>query len=385
MKPEYIDEIKKEAIERIIEMYYGNLNPQEKAEKFSLLWQVFSIIIDNKEIFFGNRTSDNFSFNGSRKISFEDYMRINSIFEKLQYTNIIEGLIERGYSDEEIENYIVNVNLPGDKDALKEIIAERVNDGRDYFKNRTIPENAFVLFIDSFRPEILKNGLSREVIVYLVMGIDLLCKKDIYGYYICQEVGKQDDFRNIFKDLVERGLKNVVLIVSDDIPYIKEEMRNFFSKAEHQLCFSHLQIKIKNIMKNEDQKVFISELNKIIKSASFENGIVAFSNLLERYRDKYPSFIDDIKPKIENYLCFLKYSEKLRRHIFTTKPVEDVIGLISNKISCFGKNLDLNSLDINIFVQIEGLRLKKWRRPDRAFLLNRDEILHIFNVFLMNG
>jgi hypothetical protein len=83
MKPEYIDEIKKEAIDRIIEMYYGNLNPQEKAEKFSLLWQVFSIIIDNKEIFFGNRTSDNFSFNGSRKISFEDYTRINSIFEKI--------------------------------------------------------------------------------------------------------------------------------------------------------------------------------------------------------------------------------------------------------------------------------------------------------------
>ena len=385
MKPEDIDEIKKEAIDRIIEMYYGNLNPQEKAEKFSLLWQVFSIIINNKEIFFGNRTSDNFSFNGSRKISFEDYMRINSIFEKLQYTNIIEGLMERGYSDEEIENYIVNVNLPGDKDALKEIIAERVNDGRDYFKNRTIPENAFVLFIDSFRPEILENGVARKVLVYIVMGIDLECRKDIYGYYIFQEEGKQNNFRNIVNNLAERGLKNVVLIVSDDIPSIKEEMRNCFAKVEHQLCYSHLQKNIRDTMKKNDQRIFISELNKIVKSSGFEEGVAKFTNLLEQYKDKYPSFIDDMKLKIENYLCFLKYPENLRRHIFTTKPVEDVIGFISDKINSFRKNFDLNYLDINIFIQIEGLRLKKWRRPDRTFESKRYEILHTFNIKLMDN
>jgi transposase-like protein len=55
------------------------------------------------------------------------------------------------------------------------------------------------------------------------------------------------DCLQVFNDLIERSLKRVALIVSDDFPGIDKAINALFSKSDHQLCHVHLK---KNVQRN---------------------------------------------------------------------------------------------------------------------------------------
>jgi putative transposase len=44
----------------------------------------------------------------------------------------------------------------------------------------------------------------------------------------------------VLNDLIERGLKRVVIIVSDDFPGLSEAIKAIYPLAEHQLCYIHV-------------------------------------------------------------------------------------------------------------------------------------------------
>jgi len=54
----------------------------------------------------------------------------------------------------------------------------------------------------------------------------------------------------VFEDLVSRGLKKVLIALSDDFPGIIETVKAVYPYADHQLCFVHLQRNIRKYMTN---------------------------------------------------------------------------------------------------------------------------------------
>ncbi len=49
------------------------------------------------------------------------------------------------------------------------------------------------------------------------------------------------DWIKVFNDLIDRGLKRLMLIVSDDFPGITKAIETLFPYTDHQLCLVHLQ------------------------------------------------------------------------------------------------------------------------------------------------
>jgi len=60
-------------------------------------------------------------------------------------------------------------------------------------------------------------------------------KKEIGGWYI--EFGKENrtDWMKIFNDLISRGLKRVLVIVSDDFPGLSEVIKTLFPNSDREL------------------------------------------------------------------------------------------------------------------------------------------------------
>lgn len=63
----------------------------------------------------------------------------------------------------------------------------------------------------------------------------------------------------VFEDLINRGLKKVLIIVSDDFPGIIDAVKIAYFYADHQLCFVHLQRNVKRHMTKEDSSKFNKE------------------------------------------------------------------------------------------------------------------------------
>jgi len=82
-------------------------------------------------------------------------------------------------------------------------------------------------------------------------------KKDIFGLYTFFGKENRADWNKVFEDLINRGLKRVLVVVSDDFPGIIETVKAVYPYADHQLCFVHLQRNIRKYMTKADAAEFI--------------------------------------------------------------------------------------------------------------------------------
>jgi transposase-like protein len=73
----------------------------------------------------------------------------------------------------------------------------------------------------------------KKATCYIVLDIDMECKKDIFGLYTFFGKENRTDWNNVFEDLINRGLKRVLVVVSDDFPGIIETVKAVYPYAEH--------------------------------------------------------------------------------------------------------------------------------------------------------
>lgn len=72
------------------------------------------------------------------------------------------------------------------------------------------------MIIDVYYFEI-KDGLKvKKAVCYIIFGIDMDGKKDIFGIYIFFGKENRVDWNKVFEDLINCGFKKVLVIVSDD-------------------------------------------------------------------------------------------------------------------------------------------------------------------------
>ncbi|MBC7321358.1 transposase, partial [bacterium] len=191
----------------------------------------------------------------------------------------------------------------------------------------------------------------------------------------------RETWRVVFEDLITRGLKRVLVIVSDDLPGIIETIEAIFPLADHQLCFVHLQRNVRRHMSKEDATQFNRELSKLKSESSLEEAEEGFRLLCERYKDKYPRFINNIISKAEHYLAFTKYPYEIRKYIYTTNSVENFNSIIEKvRIKSGGYFSSVDNLEINIYLQRENLIQTKWRNPVPRLRAYTYEINQLFQL-----
>jgi len=62
-----------------------------------------------------------------------------------------------------------------------------------------------------------------------------------------------------------------------------------------------------------------------MQTMDYEEAKERFERLRKRHQDKYPAFIKSVRSKREHKLCFLKYPEEIRKHIYTTNAAESLV------------------------------------------------------------
>ncbi len=304
----------------------------------------------------------------------EPYKRVDE-----SYVDLLMGLVVNGYSESQLLLSLKELGLPYSVEELSKIrdrLLERLND----FKRRELPEEAFVLMIDAYHTEIKDNLKVRKACVYVVLGIDLEGHKDVYGCYTFFGGENKADWLKVFNDLIERGLKKVVLIVSDDFVGLSEAIKALYPLTDHQLCYIHLQRNVRRNMGREDAALFNKELDNIKLLSEQEEGRAKLEMLCLKYKNKYPSFIKNLLSKIDQYTCFLKYPEEMRRYLYTTNAVESLnsrIEQIRMKLGGYFQSTEI--LEINFMLQVDRLKQKKWRNPIPILKAKAYEILQIFN------
>ena len=265
-----------------------------------------------------------------------------------------------GLTSGQIKQILYELNLPYTPSIIEEIANQLKQDLED-FKTQQLPENMFMLVIDGYHTKLKYNGRVRNAVLYVVIGIDFNGVKHPIHFELMLGGESKNKWIDIFHNIINRGLKKVMLIVSDDLPGIDAAIKGCFPNSLHQICFVHLKKRIRTKLPQHIANDVLKTMDKIKKAQDYEEGEKLFDEMVEKYSKKYSLFFQNLKDKKEQYICFLNFPEKVRKNIYSTNLIESVNRLIEKRRDNIGGYFPSNEiLELNVYAVLINL-YKKWK------------------------
>ena len=308
----------------------------------------------------------------------QKYQRYDESFEELIFSFLING-----DSKNEIIYKMKSRGIAFSEQAYDEIF-QFIKKQMEDFKSQELDSEYNFVYIDAYHCMIkdTKDGKVKKGVIYTVLGIDKLANKSIIGFYPFFGHENKTTWMEVFQNLINRGLKRVLMFISDDFSGISEAIKTLFPLSDIQKCIVHLDRNLYKNMQKDDAKFVTKKLHEIkFTCNTFEAGMSLYQlDVLDKFKKKYPTFIAHLEKRKLEHMCFLKYPESTRKHIYTTNPVESVHSSFEKmRIKKGGFFQSMDTLNVAIFIVCDKLNLT-WKKPIPMIKSKLYELNQMFNL-----
>lgn len=297
------------------------------------------------------------------------------------YEELLIAMLSNGYSRAQMERALKALGLPFSQAALEDALS-LIQEKLSFYKTQPLAANWFAIFIDGYCAKLrTEEGKLQEITLFVAVGIDLEGRKEILGFWFWRGKESKAFWAEVFQELVNRGVKRVLVFVTDDFRGIGDVIARLFPFADHQLCLLHLQRNLKRNLSGGRYREAGRLLRRIRDAQDKEEGEELFSVLCRVVEGENAKWAEKLRAKGQKYLAFLGYPDEVRKHIYTTNPVESVnAGIELMRLELGGYFPSQRSLEVNLFIQVVNLQDRWWRRPVPTVRAKSYELLQIFTM-----
>ena len=269
------------------------------------------------------------------------------------YEELLLALLANGYSRAQIASTLKRLGLPYHEDDVTQLVKDLQQVCQDY-QSQQLDSDWLAVFIDAFRTKMRDPDKKvRQKTIYSIIGIDLSGTKRILGFYIFEGREKLQFWTDVLEDLYQRGLRRVLLFVSDDFPGLASIIPKFFPSASHQLCLIHMLRNLKRLLPASSYAHARRAWKKLKSALDAEDASSCFDELISIVHNARPSLASSLAKKKQLYTAFALFPEPVRPHIYSTNPVESIhAGLRFMESSLGGYFPSRQSFDANLYIQI---------------------------------
>lgn len=254
------------------------------------------------------------------------------------------------------------LGLPSSEPQL-ETVAKHFITEFELRNTRPLDTDLLALFLDAKYVEVRDGDRLRPYGVYVAVGLGRDGIKRVLSAEIFPGRESLESWKALLRSLLERGLRNVMIVVHDDFSGLLNVTKGLFPTADLQLCIVHMQRNAKSHLGKTQAAEFNNRMRTIKTAWSPDLAASQFDDLCEQFAQDAPVFIAELKKKREHYLAFLRYPEGLRRSFSTTNAVEAVNGQLEilrrNNGGYFHGE---DNLKAKLGVNLERLENGRWRR-----------------------
>jgi transposase-like protein len=188
-------------------------------------------------------------------------------------------------------------------------------------------------------------------------------KKRVLACHVLPGRESIENWKTLLRSLLERGLRNVLIVVQDDFPGLMTVTKNLFPNADVQLCIVHMQRNAKSHLGKVGGTDFNARMRTIKTAWNPELASAQFDDLCQDFEKASPAFVSELRKKREHYLVFLRYPESLRRSFSTTNAVEAVNGQLEiMRRNNGGYFHGIDNLKAKVGITLDRLENGRWRR-----------------------
>ncbi len=241
------------------------------------------------------------------------YKRSNDSLE----TTIIQ-LFQKGITMSEISELIEKMYghyyTPQTISNITQIVSEDVV----AFKERSLESQYSIIFMDATHIPLKRQTVSKEA-VYIVIGIRLDGTKEVLGFSIAPTESSYV-WKEILQDLKDRGLEEVLLVVTDGLSGIDDSIHSIYPNAQFQQCCVHISRNIAHKVRVSDRQEVCNDFKLVYQAASKEEAMNQISFMIDKWKKQYPRVVKLLmNPAL---LTFFNFPPSIRRTIYSTNLIE---------------------------------------------------------------
>ncbi|EOE6405951.1 IS256 family transposase [Enterococcus hirae] len=217
----------------------------------------------------------------------------------------ISELIEKMYGHHYTPQTISNMSKLVSEDVLA-------------FKERTLEASYSVIFMDATHIPLKRQTVSKEA-VYITIGIRLDGTKEVLGFTIAPTESAYI-WKEVLQDLKNRGLEEVLLVVTDGLSDIEESIHSVYLNAQFQQCCVHVSRNIAHKVRIRDRKEICEEFKAVYQATSKEEALAQVDFMVKKWGKQYPRVVNLLlNPAI---VTFYNFPPTIRRTIYSTNLIE---------------------------------------------------------------
>jgi len=292
------------------------------------------------------------------------------------------SLFSLGNSYSQITDHIEDIyGVHFSKPAIK-AVTDKLIPMLEEWRRRPLEAIYPFIYLDAIHYKVREDGRYVSKAFYTVLGVNLEGRKEILGLYLNESEGAKF-WLQVLTDLNNRGVKDILIASVDGLTGFPDAINAVFPETEVQLCIVH---QIRNSLKyvaSKDQKQFAGELKSVYQAFTKDEAAAALEKMQQKWGKKYPIVFDSWNNKWDNLTNYFKYSEDIRRIIYTTNIIESVHRQFRTLTKTKGAFPNDESLLKLLYAGIRNAE-KKWTMPIRNWSLTISQ-LNIYFKERLNG
>jgi putative transposase len=245
--------------------------------------------------------------------------------------------------------------------------AKLLDDELQAWRTRPLGEIRY-LIVDARYEKVREGGVVRDAAVLSAIGIGPDERRRVLGVS-CTVSEAEIHWRAFLESLLERGMRGVQFVVSDDHAGLRAARKAVLGGAIWQRCQFHLaQNAIHHAPTLAIRKRIGAELRQIWNAPNLETATETLRRLVETYRDKASKLAAWLEGNIPEGLAVFTLPEHHRRRLRTSNPIERAvqqeIKRRTQKVRVFPNEDSLERLVSAVLVEIDD----KWAVADKAYI-----------------
>ena len=235
----------------------------------------------------------------------------------------IISLYGRGLTTREINEQIQDLYGIEVSATMVSNITDQIIPQIKEWQERPLDEVYPFVFIDAVHFSVREDNRVVKKAAYIVLGINSEGFKEILGIWIGENESAKY-WLGVLNEIKGRGVKDILIIYSDNLTGIKDAITTAFPNTVQQRCIVHM---IRNSVKYvnyKDLKEFTKDLKLIYTSTNEKKAYETLQEIKNKWKDKY---LTSFKTWEENWdaICpFFQFSDYIRKIMYTTNTIESL-------------------------------------------------------------
>src|SRR5690625_711807 len=221
-------------------------------------------------------------------------------------------------------------------------LCSELDDMVEEFRNRPLSSRYPYLWLDAKYIKVREGGRVQNMALVVAVGVTETGEREVLGL----DVGLTEDgpfWTAFLRSLVRRGLKDVLLVISDAHEGLKEAIRRVFGGSSWQRCRVHFMRNLLSQVPKSAQQMVAALVRTIFAQPDKMAAHVQLADVVDSLEQRFPKAADLLKDAEEDILAFMAFPNEHWRQLHSTNPLErlmreigrrtDVVGIFPNRAS----------------------------------------------------